>query len=222
MTVRSAPEKLDCANMDEPMDDLGSAQGLTTLNDKYKLATTKDEFQKRCTEMGEAIKMLKKYNRDCFSSLTQQVFKAILNSRQELNEKYCKPEHFDEALKASKCIVDNSLAQVQEAERKTILGSQVLVDANIADNKLRTRRACCAVLGSKNHFLNATKDKCSAYQSIYSDYVDSYTNEAFGLACPEQAKLECEKLEAIKTDGVEPKSKFFLNPMLKLVKTLDP
>lgn len=203
------------------MDDLGSKQGLTTLNDKYKLATTKEDFDKRCVEMTDAITTLKRYKRDCYSSLTQQVFNALLGSRQELNDKYCKTDESTKALAASKCIVENALTKVQDAERKTILASQVLVDANIPDEKLRTRRACCAVLGSKKLFIEATKEKCPEYQGIYTDYVDSYTSAAFGLICEEPSKLKCEELESLKIDGVEPKSKFFLNPILKLVKTLD-
>lgn len=202
---------------------MGGAQGYTVLNEKYKLATTADELASRCTEMAEAIKTLRKYNKECYSSLTQQVFSAILRTRSQMNQARCvagTPEAA-EAIAGTKCIKENALAQVQEAEKKTILASEVLFDSNIADDKLRTRRSCCAVLQGKKLFIEATKDKCSKYEKLYTEYVDSYTSEAMGLICPEADKLECDKLEPLKLEGVQPKFKFFLNPMLKLVKTLD-
>lgn len=220
----AAPEKVDCSKMDEVLDDLGGAQGLTSLNDKYKLATSADEMKKRCGEMEEAIKQLKKYNSACYSSLTQQVFSAILRTRSAMNEARCKDtesKEFKEVVEASKCANDNALESIREAERKTILSSQVLYDANIPDEKLRLKRACCAVLGSKTLFMDAIKAKCSKYETIYAEYVDSYTSEAMSLICPAEDKLECNKLEPLKLEGVATKSKFFLLPMLKLVKTLD-
>lgn len=215
---------MDCSKLDEVLDDLGGAQGLTTLNDKYKLQTTSDEQVKRCQEMNDAIKTLRKYNKECYSALTQQVLSAILRTRSQMNDVRCKEPsttEFKEALEAAKCIAEQSIEKVQEAEKKTILSLQVILDSNIPDEKLRVRRSCCAVLDAKKFFLAGTKDKCSAHEKIYAEYVDSYTSEAMGLICPEADKLECDKLEVIKTEGVEPKSKFFLNPMVKLVKTLD-
>lgn len=209
--------------MEEVIDDLGAAQGLSVLNDKYKLFTNEAEFTKRCEVMADAIKTLRKYNKECYSSLTQQVFSAMLRTRSQMNEGRCKagtPEA-KETIDSTKCLVDNALEAVKDAETKTILNSQVLFDANIPDDKLRTRRACCAVIASKTLFLDATKAKCSAYTKVYSEYVDSYTSEAMGLICPEADKLECDKLEVLKTDGVAPKNKSFLNPMLRLVKSLD-
>lgn len=202
---------------------MGGAQGYSTLQEKYKLSTTADEFAARCAEMSEAIKTLRKYNKECYSSLTQQVFSAILRTRSQMNQARCvagTPEAA-EAIAGTKCIKENAMAQVQEAERKTILASQVLFEANIPDDKLRTRRACCSVIEGKKLFLEATKEKCSKYEKLYSEYVDSYTSEAMGLICPDADKLECDKLEPLKLEGVQTKSKFFLNPMLKLVKTLD-
>lgn len=192
------------------------------MSDKYKLATTGDELAKRCTEMENAIKQLKRYNHFCFTSLTQQVFSAILRSRQAFNELQCKePKSNEEAIKAQKCLVDNAMSQVQEAERKMIVNSQVILDSNIADNKLRMRRTCCSVIQGKKLFMDATKEKCSAHEKLYSDYVDSYTSEAFSLTCEAPEKLECDKLEALKVEGVQGRYKFFLNPVLMLAKTLD-
>lgn len=223
--ARAAPSdaKVDCSKLDEVLDELGGAQGITSLNDKYKIATNAEEFTKRCTEMQDAIKTLRKYNKECVTSLTQQVLSAILRTRSQMNELSCKPDsaEFKEAVAGSKCIQENSLEAVKAAERKTILGSQVLYDADIKDEKERVRRACCAVLDSKTFFLEATKDKCSKHSKLYSDYVESYTSEAMGLICPDADKLECNKLSALKTEGVALKSKFFLSPMIKLVKTLD-
>lgn len=199
------------------------AQGYTANSDKYKLATTTDEFASRCQEMSEAIKTLRKYNKECYSSLTQQVFSAILRTRSQMNEARCAagtPEAA-EALAGTKCIKENALAGVQEAERKAVLGSQVLLDANISDDKLRTRRACCNVFKSKQDFVDATKEKCGKYEKLYSEYVDSYTSEAMGLICPDTDKLDCDKLEPFKLEGVQLKYKFFLSPMLKITKTLD-
>lgn len=174
--------------------------------------------------MADAIKTLRKYNNQCYTSLTQQVLSAILRTRSEFNDLHCKDPasaEFKESLEAAKCAAEQAIDSVRDAEKKTIVSFQVLHEANISDDKLRVRRACCAVLESKKSFLAATKDKCSKYEKTYSNYVDSYTDEAMGLICPADEKLECEKLEAIKTDGVAPKSKFFLTPMVKLVKTLD-
>lgn len=193
------------------------------MNDKYKLATNDAEQTKKCAEQTEAIKTLKKYNKECYSSLTQQVFSAILRTRQEMAENYCKPgsKEFADAVQASKCIHDNALDQVKDAERQMVLQAQVIHDMNIPADDLRMRRACCAVINSKKLFLDATKSKCSAYEKAYNDYVDSYTSEAFSLICSAPEKLDCAKLDALKTDGVTPKHTFFLNPTLKLVKTLD-
>ena len=206
------------------LDDLGGAQALTTLNDKYKLQTSVEEHTKRCTEMTEAIKTLRKYNKECFSSLTQQVLSAILRTRSQMTEARCSDPNsaqYKEGLEAVKCIAEKSLETARVAERKTILALQVLYDKNIDNEKLRVRHSCCAVLDAKKFFLEGTKDKCSHYEKIYAEYVDSYTSEAMGLICPEADKLDCGSLEQFKTEGVELKNKFFLNPMVKLVKTLD-
>lgn len=167
--------------------------------------------------------MLRKYNKECYSALTQQVFSAILRTRSQFNEAKCAvgtPEH-NEAFEAVKCMKDNSLEKATEAEKKAVLGSELLLDANIGDEKLRLRHACCQVLESRRYFMDATKDKCSKYEKVYSDYIDSYTSEAMSLICPDSDKLECSKLTPLKLDGVTPKNKFFLTPMLKVVKTLD-
>jgi hypothetical protein len=224
-TVPAAPtDKVDCSKIDEVLDDLGGAQGLTSLNDKYKIPMSADEQAKRCAEMTDAIKTLRKYNNQCYTALTQQVLSAILRTRSEFNDKYCKDQTsdaFKQGLDAGKCAAEQALDKVKEAEKKIIVSFQTLHEANISDDKVRVRRACCAVPEAKKHFLAATKDKCSAHEKLYSEYVDSYTEEAMGLICPSSDKLECDKLEAIKTDGVEPKTKFFLTPMVKLIKTLD-
>lgn len=221
--IAGPAEKQDCSKLDEALDDLGAAQGFSTLNDKYKLATTRADYDKRCEEMVQAVKTLRKYNKDCFSSLTQQVFSAILGSRAKMNELYCRPDSDEskKAIEANKCVSENAFSVTQEAEKKTILSSQVLLEKNIPDDKLRMRAACCGVLASKGYFIDATRTKCAKYESVYSDYVDSYTSEAMGLICPEADKLECEKLEPLKLEGVATKTKFFLGPMLKLVKSLD-
>ena len=223
-TVQAAPsDKVDCSKVDEVLDDLGSVQGMTTLNDKYKLSKTPEDLQKRCTEANEAIKTLRKYNKECFSSLTQQVLSAILRTRAQFNELYCKdsaPE-YKAGLEAAKCIAENAFANVNAAEKGVILKFQAIVDANIPDDKMRTRRACCSVLETKKLFLEAIKEKCSTSEKVYSDYVDSYTSEAMGLICVEPEKLDCKSLEPLKTEGVESKSKFFLGPIVKVVKTLD-
>lgn len=219
-----ADSKVDCSKLDEMIDELGSAQGMTTMNDKYKLETTADEQLRRCAEMSDAIKMLRKYNKECYSSLTQQVLSAILRTRAAFNEARCKDPNsaeFKEGLEAVKCIAEKSLESARREELNTVLSFQVLHELNLPDDKLRTRRACCAVLDAKKYFVNGTKDKCSAYEKIYADYVDSYTSEAMGLICPDADKLECDKLEPLKIQGVANKSKFFLSPMMKLVKTLD-
>jgi len=223
--VQAAPsDKVDCSKVEEILDDMGAAQGMTTLNDKYKLQTTPDEYTKRCQEMSDAVKVLRKYNKECYSSLTQQVLSAMLRTRSQMNEERCKDpnsEAFKEGLEGVKCVAENAVEKVREAEKKIVLSFQVLHEASIPDDKLRVRRSCCAVQDSKRLFLEATKEKCSKHEALYNQYVESFSSEAMGLICPELDKLECSKLEPIKTDGVEIKSKFFLTPMVKLVKTLD-
>lgn len=206
------------------MDDLGGAQGITSNNDKYKIQTTAEEQNKRCTESSEAIKTMRKYNKECYSSLTQQVLSAVLRTRSQFNDARCKDPQsaeYKDSLEAAKCAAENAIESIRDAERKAILTFQVLHESPISDEKLRVRRACCAVLESKKLFLDATKEKCAKHSKAYSDYVDSYTDEAMGLICPEESKLECSGMEAIKIDGATAKSKFFLTPMIKLIKTLD-
>ena len=196
---------------------------MTTLNDKYKLSTSPEEYQKRCAEMGEAIKTLRKYNKECFSSLTQQVLSAILRTRAQFNELYCKdsaPE-YKLGLEAAKCTAEQAFEKAKDAEKKIVVMFQSIVDANIPEDKMRTRRACCSVIEAKRLFLEGIKEKCSKYEKTFSEYEDSYTSEAMGLICVEPEKLDCKSLEALKTEGVEPKTKFFLAPMVKLIKTLD-
>jgi len=217
-------DKVDCTKVDEVLDDLGGAQGMTTLNDKYKIPTNAEEQVKRCAEMSDAIKTLRKYNNQCFTSLTQQVLSATLRTRSEFNDLRCKDQssaEFKAGVEAAKCAATEANENIKVAETKIIVGFETLYDANISDDKLRVRRACCAVLDAKKFFLAATKDKCSKHEKIYADYVDSYTEEAMGLICPAVDKLECDKLETIKTEGVKPKTKSFMTPMVKLVKTLD-
>lgn len=194
------------------------------LNDKYKVQTTADEQTKRCTEMNDAVKTLRKYNKECYSALTQQVLSAILRTRQEFNDLRCKDpnsEEFKTALEAAKCVATEASDKTREAETKTIMAFQMLTDTTISDEKLRVRRTCCSVIDSKKFFLEATKEKCAKHEKVYADYVDSYTSEAMGLICPSADTLDCAKLEALKIDGVTPKTKFFLTPMVKLIKTLD-
>lgn len=81
--------------------------------------------------------------------------------------------------------------------------------------------ACCGVIQSKQLFMEATKEKCAKYEKTYSEYVDSYMSEAMSLICPAPEQLECDKLEVLKLEGQEPKSKFFLTPVLKVVRSLD-
>lgn len=224
LALAAPSDKIDCSKIDEVLDDLGGAQGLTLLNDKYPLATTLDLHTKRCGEMSEAIKTLRKYNKECYSSLTQQVFSAMLRTRNEFTDKRCKDpasDSYKQGFEALKCIATEAIEPTREAEKKIILGMQVLYDANIADEKLRIRRACCNVIDAKKIFVDASKSKCAKHEPVYGDYVDSYTQEAMGLICPATETLDCAKLEALKLDGVEPKYKSYLNPILKLVKTLD-
>lgn len=220
----SAPaDNVDCSKVDEVIEDLGGAQGITVLNPKYKLAGGVEEYTKRCKDAAEALKTLRKYNKECFSSLTQQVLSAILRTRAAFNEQKCAvgtPE-FAEANEAIRCMAENSLDKAIVAEKKAVAGSEVLLEANISDEKLRLRHSCCQVIATRKMFLDVTKEKCSKYEKVYSDYADSYTSEAMSLICPEADKLECDKLEGLKIDGVEPKNKFFMTPMLKVVKTLD-
>lgn len=223
--VHGAPaDKVDCTKVDEVFDDLGGAQGMTSLNDKYKIPTNADDQLKRCAEMTDALKTLRKYNKECYTSLTQQVLSAMLRTRTEFNDLRCKDKtstDFTEGVEAAKCAAEQALDGVKMAEKKIIVSFQTLHEASISDDKLRVRRACCSVIDAKKFFLAATKEKCAKHEKVYAAYVDSYTEEAMGLICPSSDKLECDKLEAIKTDGVEPKTKFFLTPMVKLVKTLD-
>lgn len=217
-------DKVDCSKVEEIFEDLGGAQGMTSNNDKYKIQTTHEEQVRRCGEMAEAIKTLRKYNKECHTSLTQQVISAVLRTRSQFNEARCKDPQsaeFKESLEAAKCAAENALKTVNDAEVKTILTFQVLHDANVADEKLRVRRTCCAVLEAKKFFLMGTAEKCANYSKTYAEYVDSYTNEAMSLICPEDSKLMCQELEQIKIDGVTAKSKFFMTPMIKLIKTLD-
>lgn len=225
VTVCAAPsaDKVDCSKIDEVLDEMGGAQGMTFMNDKYKLATSADELTARCTEGLAALKTLKRYNKECYTSLTQQVFSAILRTRVQFNEKRCVAgsESFTEAHEGGKCLVDNSSAAVKEAERQTIVGSQVLHEMNIPEKKNRLRRSCCAVLASRTNFLEAAKTKCAKYEKLYIDYVDSYTSEAMGLICDKPEELKCSELEPLKLAGVEPKYKFFMTPTLKVVQSLD-
>lgn len=217
-------DRLDCSKVEEVLDELGGAQGISAMNDKYKIATNSEDQVKRCAEMTEAIKTLRKYNNQCYTSLTQQILSAILRTRTQFNDMSCKDpasSEFKNSLEAAKCASEKSINEIREAEKKTIVAFQVLHGAAITDDKLSVRRACCAVLESKKLFIGATKEKCAKYEKNYSDYVDSYTDEAMGLICPVSDKLECDKLETIKSDGVVPNFKFFLTPMVKLVKTLD-
>lgn len=216
-------DKVDCSKFEEVLDDLGGAQGYTVTQEKYKLATTADELATRCQQATEAIKTLRKYNKECFSSLTQQVFSAILRTRSQMNQGRCAagtPEAA-ETVAGTKCLKENAFESVKGAELRAITNAQALYDANIPDDKLRTRRACCIVLSSRKDFIDAAKEKCSKYEKLYTEYIDSYTSEAMGLICPDAEKLECDKLEPLKTVAVQIRYKFFLNPFLKIVKTLD-
>lgn len=217
-------DKVDCSKAEEISDDLGGAQGMTANNDKYKIHTTAEEQKKRCTEMFDAIKTLRKYNKECNSALTQQVFSAVLRTRYQFNEPRCKdPESadFKDSLEASKCAAENAIDAIRATEKKAVLQFQALYDSNIPDEKLRVRRTCCAVMEAKKGFVDSTIEKCPKHTKVYSDYVNSYTDEAMGLICPEESKLDCTGLEPIKTDGVVAKSQFFWTPLIKLVKTLD-
>lgn len=177
----------------------------------------------KCKEIDANIRTLKEYNSKCHTSLTKQVFSAILKTRTEMQSKRCAADapETKEASDAVKCLKENAFDKTKNAERKTILNSQILLDMNETDDKLRLKRACCGVIESRADFMDATKEKCPQHEKLYAEYVDSYMAEAMGLICPDAKDLECGKLEPLKMDGVEPKTKFFLSPMLKIVKSLD-
>lgn len=210
--------------MDEALDEFGLAQAITTMNGKEKTLTKDEDFSKKCGEMNDAIKTLRRYNKECNSALTQQVFSAILRTRSQMIEKYCSKPSSQESkdlVVAINCVANDAFDEVTAAEKKTVVTMEALFDKNIQDEKLRVRGACCNVLSSKNNFIDATKAKCDKHKKFYDEYYESYTSEAMGLICPEADKLDCDKLETIKTDGLKPKAKFFIAPSLHLVKTLD-
>lgn len=215
--------KIECASFEEVLDDLSGAQGITSLNDKYKIVTSAEEQSKRCVEARDAIKTLRAYNKQCVTSLTQQVLGAILRTRSQMIDEHCMPNsiHFAETIEGCKCIQDNALEAVKAAERKINLALQVIHESDIKDEKERLRRGCCAVLGSKAIFLEATRDKCSKHSNLYTEYVDSYTADAMSLICPSTDKLACDKLPGLSLEGVTLKSKSHLLPIYKLVKSLD-
>lgn len=225
----SAPlEKPDCSQFEKVLDDLGAAQAITVISDKHPLPKSLEETEKKCALSLESIRKLRMYNKECNKALTQQVFSAILRTRNQLVEDKCKDPksaEFNAMFESIRCIHENATDAVKQAETKTVLMSQVLVEADVKDEQERIKRACCDVLASKKHFMAAIKDKCGKYEKVYSDYVDSYTSESLALICSDAEKMEkdgeCETLTPLKLDGVSLKYVSFLNPMLKIVKTLD-
>lgn len=222
-TAHLAPaDNVDCSKLDEVVDDQGAAQAWSYMNEKYPVPMNAEELTKACERSKEAIKVLRKYNKECYTALTQQVLSAVLRTRSQRIDSVCAADSAEnkEELEAIKCTGEYKDA-LNEIEKNAIKNFQAIGDANIADEKLRIRRTCCVVHETGKKYINATKEKCSKYTKAYTDYYDSYTSEAMGLVCPEESKLECDKLEVLKTDGVTPKTKFYLVPLMKLVQTID-
>ncbi|KAG9510442.1 Deubiquitinase OTUD6B, partial [Fragariocoptes setiger] len=210
---------VDCSKLEHAFDDLGAAQGWSFMNKEHLPAREAGEFKAKCKSSDEAIKTLKLYNVKCHKSLTKQVIKAILDTRDAMMQEYCNDDAKSKAALASiNCLYDKALEKVKAAESRAIVSPQVLFDSKIDDEKERLKRACCDVLENKQHFLNATNDGCSEHKSIYEAYIDSYTSSSMSLICPENLLKgqECGSLKPLATEGVKPKYSFFLNPLIKI------
>ena len=105
--MSAAPaDDVDCSKIEEVFEDQGAASGVTYTNNKYVRATTREALDKRCPEMYNAVKTIKRYNQKCHTGLTQQVFSSGLKSKLEYVDKFCKDtgsEYVTKALDAFKC-----------------------------------------------------------------------------------------------------------------------
>lgn len=222
-SIQMAPtESVDCSKLDEVVDDLSAAQAWSFANDKYKIPTSAEGFAKSCLQSSDALKTLRKYNKQCNSALTQQVFSAVLRTRTKMMESVCKadtPENHA-AVEASKCASKNGQI-FKEIETKLIADLYAVLESTISDDKERLYRACCLVNGSERKFLDVGKEKCREQQKVFADYMDSYTAEAMALVCPQGKELDCDKYAPLKSDPSTKRSLFYLLPLMKLVKSLD-
>lgn len=172
---------------------------------------------------------MRQLNAKCNKALTQQVLKAVIDTRSSLVAEICNDapsgDKFSQTFESAKCIKDNAFESMRAAESQVVLNTQALLDANIADEKEKLKRVCCNVLAAKKLFLDASAATCGQFRAQYAEYVDSYSSESLGLICADIDKLaeagECAKLGALSTSNAKLRSVSFLVPMLKLVRTLE-
>lgn len=222
--VELAPvDDVDCTKLDEVLDDLGASQARTMTNDKYKVEKSSEGLVKYCDRAKDAVKTLKKYNKQCISNLTQQVVSAILRTRTQNIESICKPDsaEFKEIVEANNCTVDNA-DLANGIELKFLRDLWALIDADFKDTKEFLHRTCCLINEQQTKLVGVAKEKCPQYVKSFTEYVESYSSEAMGLVCPEAKSLECNKYEPLKTDeSAKLKSSFYLLPIVKAVNKLD-
>lgn len=202
------------------LDRLEAAQGISVLNDNYKIALNPEDQVKRCAEMKSAINKLIVFNQRCFEGTTQAVFGALFKTRSEYINLHCKDpasSEFKEYLEAFKCIAEKSFDEVREAEKKTIESFADVLFSEGDDITDNLQHACCRVSEAKRVFVGATKEKCDEYKEAYSNYMDSYTNKSIPMLCPDE--LECDKLQALDVDRsvVRPQFKSLLMVVYRLL-----
>lgn len=110
--VYAAPaDEVDCSKIEDIFEEQGLASATSFSSDKYSRFTTKEEADKRCPEMTDGVKTMRRYNSKCHSGLTQQVFSATFKTRQEYIDKICKDTSGDYAkssYESLKCLQDVS------------------------------------------------------------------------------------------------------------------
>lgn len=214
---------VDCTKYEQVLEESGPAQAWSFMSDKYKIPTNADEFSKSCEVAFDALKIMKKYNKECAANLTKQFMGAILNTRTKYLDSCCVRDSPDNKanIATSKCAHDHS-EPFKKLEEKYIRKLNGIYDANLADSKDRIRHTCCATEQIKKDFLAAAKENCPDHEKTIESYIDSYISEALSLVCPSKEKLDCDNLESLKIDQSAPlKSAFYLKPVKLILNTLD-
>lgn len=219
--VHLAPsDNVDCSKLDQVLDEQLLAQSITFRKDKFEFITSPETMLKYCNRANEAIKTLRRYNRECHKNLTQQIVGSMLKTRGQYVERVCKPDSDDFKKEVEGLTCAFNIPTSLEDEQKVMRQMQAVVDANIEDDKLRARRTCCTILDCQKTSLSTYREKCPSTVESFASYLDSYTSESMSFVCQDGKNLECDKLEPLKVGSGEPKLHYLTN-VVNLIRTLD-
>ena len=115
--------------------------------------------------------------------------------------------------------------EIKSVEAKTIVLLESLSKSNIESFTHKNLYFCCVYQGQKQYLRDAgIKTNCDKYIPNMLGYIDSYFAQLLDLTCPDLTNDQedyCGKLKPLSVDGVKSHYRFMLNPVIRVMKTMD-